>query len=115
MKSVFNATTGTDSSITLVERFEEGMLMLPKFQRGYVWTEEQVILLIDSLEKRYPISAITFAQFERDPHSVKVLDGQQRIVSLVLFIAFPFNIDTFFTIIEPKFSISPTTSPTKKC
>jgi len=30
-------------------------------------------------------------------------------------IAFPFNIDTFFTIIEPKFSISPTTSPTKKC
>jgi len=35
--------------------------------------------------------------------------------SLHKHIAFPFNIDTFFTIIEPKFSISPTTSPTKKC
>ena len=43
------------------------------------------------------------------------LDENGWADTVLLIIAFPFNIDTFFTIIEPKFSISPTTSPTKKC
>ena len=47
--------------------------------------------------------------------SFKVLGSEMQLVASQFDIAFPFNIDTFFTIIEPKFSISPTTSPTKKC
>ncbi|HPL64401.1 MAG TPA: DUF262 domain-containing protein [Syntrophales bacterium] len=86
---------------------------LPALQREFVWTEEQICKLFDSLMRRYPISSFLFWQVPgeaRDDveayeflHTVKesrnraqlarvpgnreltfVLDGQQRLTSLLV-------------------------------
>jgi hypothetical protein len=86
---------------------------LPAMQREFVWTEDQVCALFDSLMRRYPISSFLFWQVpveSRDDveayeflHSVKesrnraslarvhgkrditfVLDGQQRLTALLV-------------------------------
>jgi hypothetical protein len=86
---------------------------LPALQREFVWTEDQVCALFDSLMRRYPISSFLFWQVpveSRDDveayeflHSVKescnrallarvhgkpnitfVLDGQQRLTALLV-------------------------------
>jgi hypothetical protein len=86
---------------------------LPAMQREFVWTEDQVCSLFDSLMRRYPISSFLFWQVpmeSRDDveayeflHSVKesqnraplaclngrgditfVLDGQQRLTALLV-------------------------------
>ncbi len=81
----------------LINRIEEGDIKIPAFQRGFVWDQEQVIELIDSIYNDYPIGSIllwnsverlkstrNIAGFlipERDPqYPVNyVLDGQQRL------------------------------------
>ncbi len=86
---------------------------LPALQREFVWTEEQICQLFDSLMRRYPISSFLFWQVPADGdddveayeflHTVKesrnrallarvhgnrdltfVLDGQQRLTSLLV-------------------------------
>lgn len=84
---------------------------LPAIQRPFVWNSDQVITLIDSLLKGYPISSLMFWAVDEDlkrelriynfienwkpgmqnlPASVNgrdvtlVLDGQQRITSLLI-------------------------------
>ena len=86
-------------------------LFLPAMQREFVWTEEQICALFDSLMRRYPISSFLYWQVpveSRDDveaykflNSVKdscnrasrahidgrrdiifVLDGQQRLTAL---------------------------------
>ncbi|MFE1027194.1 DUF262 domain-containing protein [Streptomyces sp. NPDC058818] len=32
--------------------------MLPKFQRGFVWTPEQVLYLLDSVRRNYPVGSL---------------------------------------------------------
>ena len=66
-----------------LSRFKGGVFKLPNFQRGYVWTKEQALLFVDSVLKGYPLSSLTFAQLERDSVDMYLLDGQQRILSLV--------------------------------
>ena len=98
------------SIFSVVQQISTGELMLPHIQRPFVWDEEQMTLLLDSLLKGYPIQtfllwktkeAIAVRKFqpELDPlrevgaaydeassreNVVKtlVLDGQQRIQSL---------------------------------
>jgi uncharacterized protein with ParB-like and HNH nuclease domain len=86
---------------------------LPALQREFVWTEEQICQLFDSLMRRYPISSFLFWQVPAEEYgdveayeflrTVKeshnraqftrvhgnrdltfVLDGQQRLTSLWL-------------------------------
>ncbi len=85
---------------------------LPAIQRPYVWQPDQIISLFDSLLKGYPISAFLFWQIDQerkadweiykfienfkfgDTHNelvepdgrdvVLVLDGQQRLTSLII-------------------------------
>lgn len=35
-----------------------GRFKLPQFQRGFVWNEAQVALLIDSIARNYPIGSL---------------------------------------------------------
>lgn len=52
-------------------------LVLPKFQRGYVWNSVKKIELIDSLHKGYPFgSLLTYQKSSKGKE--KLLDGQQR-------------------------------------
>ncbi len=77
-----------------------GRIQLPDFQRDWVWTEESVRELIDSVSRGYPIGSLLFVdtrnrqvQFQARPFfgvqvpegteaEKLVLDGQQRLTSL---------------------------------
>jgi hypothetical protein len=98
------------SIYSVLQQISKGEIMLPHIQRPFVWDEEQMAQLLDSLLKGYPIQTFLFwktqdaiavrrFQAELDPlrdvassydeasskeNVVKtlVLDGQQRIQSL---------------------------------
>ena len=42
----------------LIGRIEEGDIKIPAFQRGFVWNQDQVVSLIDSIYNEYPIGSI---------------------------------------------------------
>jgi len=84
----------------LITRIEEGDIKIPAFQRGFVWNQEQVIELLDSIYRDYPIGSILlwnsnerlkstrniggFLIPDREPeYPVNyVLDGQQRLATI---------------------------------
>jgi uncharacterized protein with ParB-like and HNH nuclease domain len=100
------------SSIAGVIRRLNRDYYLPAIQRPYVWTPEQIVRLFDSLLKGYPISSFLFWDIEpgqvatldiykfvedfkygdfhnetavvTDQHLTLVLDGQQRLTSLLI-------------------------------
>lgn len=79
---------------TVLDHIDSGHVVLPEFQRGYVWSRDQVRRLFDSLYRRYPIggllvwvteakTAIKRGQGPVTPGIVKLLlDGQQRMTTL---------------------------------
>lgn len=78
----------------LIEKYKKGEIGIPEFQRNYVWKEERILKLIDSLYKHYPIGALIIWTPEID-EKIKskdknvgrplqwLIDGQQRTKSLV--------------------------------
>jgi hypothetical protein len=78
---VLNPGHGTVPPKTLIDEFVNGHIVIPDFQREFVWSDEKVRQLAESVWKGYPIGILTF--FNTDNASY-VLDGQQRILSLVL-------------------------------
>lgn len=88
----------------LIPLLESGKYLLPSFQRQYVWDEDDIKDLIDSIINNYPIGTVILwkpsnaAVSEIDPfskplldvsganHKEKfyVIDGQQRLTSLLL-------------------------------
>jgi uncharacterized protein with ParB-like and HNH nuclease domain len=71
----------------ILDRIDSGSILLPEFQRGYVWNRDQVRGLMRSLYRRYPVG--TFLVWEtagatavRGDHKtgawpkVLLLDGQ---------------------------------------
>lgn len=93
---------------TLLSEIERGEIVLPAIQRNFVWRQEQITKLLDSIMRSYPVGIallwetyedIEYRRFEIDykqdqpavfkdnPQSKKlrlVLDGQQRLQSLFL-------------------------------
>lgn len=79
---------------TILDQIDLGALVLPEFQRGYVWNREQVRGLMDSLYRGHPVgSLLTWLTSTENathrgegpvqPGSVRLLlDGQQRITTL---------------------------------
>ncbi len=84
----------------LVDRIRDGDIKIPAFQRGFVWDQEQITELLDSIYKNYPIGSILLWSSherlkasrnigglvlpDREPdYPVNyVLDGQQRLSSI---------------------------------
>ncbi len=84
----------------IINRIGEGDIKIPAFQRGFVWNQDQIIELIDSIYNDYPIGSILlwnsserlkstrniagFVIPERAPqYPVNyVLDGQQRLSAI---------------------------------
>ncbi|ASR03331.1 GmrSD restriction endonuclease domain-containing protein [Gordonia rubripertincta] len=78
---------------TLLDQIDSGIVLLPEFQRGYVWNRDQVRGLMRSIYRGYPVGSLLM--WETAPESVSVrgdiagvgmrhllLDGQQRITTL---------------------------------
>jgi len=79
---------------TILDYIDNGHMALPEFQRGYVWSRDQVRGLFGSLYRRHPVGgllvwatqseeAIHRGDQQLAPGVVKLLlDGQQRMTSL---------------------------------
>jgi len=84
----------------LISRIEEGDIIIPAFQRGFVWNQEQVLELLDSIYRDYPIGSILLWTTNERLKSTRniggflipereseypvnyVLDGQQRLATI---------------------------------
>jgi len=94
--------------VGLVEQAYQGKICLPNFQRDFVWTREEVADLVRSIVRGYFIGSLLFLRcdpvsppfapiffrgakpVQREPRpELLVLDGQQRISSLVYALTAP--------------------------
>src|SRR6202051_1770267 len=78
----------------LIDDYRSGRIVIPEFQREYVWKKSKAPLLIDSLYRGFPISSLLLWQSEeetrsrrRDPRPSRssmswLIDGQQRVITL---------------------------------
>ena len=67
----------------ILANVESGGLILPAFQRGYVWRRWQVRDLFDSLYRGHPVGSLLTWLTTRDGIKTELLlDGQQRVTSL---------------------------------
>ena len=84
----------------LVRSFTTGKILLPQFQRDYVWKPKKIRNLLDSLHQEYPIGGFylwrpTSGAFDPKPKQFRggaqainteflgyLIDGQQRLTSL---------------------------------
>lgn len=65
----------------LVKRINSGDIVVPTFQRSYVWKRYQADRFIESLLLGLPVPGLFLAQ-ERDTRRLIVVDGQQRLETL---------------------------------
>ncbi|HEY2077601.1 MAG TPA: DUF262 domain-containing protein, partial [Streptosporangiaceae bacterium] len=79
----------------ILDQIDSGSVLLPEFQRGYVWNRDQVRGLMRSLYLGYPVGSLLTWETRADGSLVRgqeatatpalrvlILDGQQRITSL---------------------------------
>ena len=78
----------------ILDQIDSGSVLLPEFQRGYVWNRDQVRGLMRSLYRGYPVGGLLTWETHADGSLVRgeatvtralrvlILDGQQRITSL---------------------------------
>ncbi|MGD9526410.1 MAG: DUF262 domain-containing protein [Pseudonocardia sp.] len=78
---------------TILDQIDAGSMLLPEFQRGYVWNRDQVRGLMRSLYNGYPVGALLVWETEGNGQAVRggtmtvgpkqlLLDGQQRVTTL---------------------------------
>lgn len=68
----------------LVKRLREDSILVPGFQRRYVWTISQASRFIESLLLGLPVPGI-FLSRESESQKLLVVDGQQRLKTLQFF------------------------------
>ena len=68
----------------LYEMFCDGDIAIPDYQRGFVWSIKQSSLLIESFLIGLPVPPIFL--YIDDENKNLVIDGQQRLMSIVYFI-----------------------------
>lgn len=83
----------------LLDEVRQGRLRIPEFQRPFKWQRDDAMKLLDSIYRGYPVGTLLFWEAHAGPTSMSfgsvkldagerpdalwVVDGQQRIVSLV--------------------------------
>lgn len=68
---------------TLVDGFDSLLYVIPKYQRKFIWSQDQVQSLAISLLRGLPIPPIYV--YRNENGQLEILDGQQRMVSLFLY------------------------------
>ena len=74
----------------LHEKWKAGDIIVPNFQRGFVWNQVQASKLIESFLVGLPIPAI-FLYRERNSEKYLVIDGQQRLMSTFYYLGGKFG------------------------
>lgn len=94
-------TQAYDLSVqTLVEQWNSKLLILPEIQREYVWDDSRASRLIESLILNIPIPVLYFA--ETDEAKYEIIDGHQRIRSIVRFLGDEFPLTGLQVLTEYK-------------
>ena len=65
----------------LVRRLNRNDIMIPKYQRAFVWTQNRSSRFVESLLMGLPVPGI-FLYREKGSQQLLVIDGQQRLMSL---------------------------------
>lgn len=68
----------------LVEKWRDGQLIIPDFQRAYVWTQPQASKLIESFLLGLPVPQV-FLYKDRESQKLLVVDGHQRLSTIAQF------------------------------
>ncbi len=68
---------------TLMENLENNYFIIPRNQRNFIWTQDQVKELAISLVKGFPIPPLY--GYRNKDNQLVILDGQQRLMSLYLY------------------------------
>lgn len=100
MASTSKITPSSPRLASLLSDVERGNIKIPVFQREYIWSDEQIISLLDSIYRGYPVgSLLMWSTREELKHERNVggfslpvtpedypvnyiLDGQQRLTTL---------------------------------
>ena len=103
----------------LVSEYRGGHIVIPEFQRDYVWRPSKAPKLVDSLYRGFPISSLLLWQSSeksvarrRDPRPDKsggaswLIDGQQRVITLARTIAGDEGIEVMFNPVEDVFRLA---------
>ena len=69
---------------TLLEQWSDETLLIPEFQREYVWDDSKASRLIESLLLNIPIPVLYFS--ETADAKYQIVDGHQRVRSVVRFV-----------------------------
>jgi uncharacterized protein with ParB-like and HNH nuclease domain len=79
--SYYGADYPVDS---LVQRMRENEIIIPHFQREYVWKHDEASKFIESLILRLPVPSI-FLLRDKQTNNLIIIDGQQRLKTLLYF------------------------------
>lgn len=79
----------------LYEKWQAKNMLLPPFQRQFVWTLKQSSRLVESFLLGLPVPAV-FLYKERTSQKFLVIDGQQRLLSVFFFFSGKFPGDRIF-------------------
>jgi len=110
--STFENTTYLLSE--LLRQTSTGVIQLPEFQRGWIWDDDQIKDILVSIAGKYPVGSVTLLEYA-DKNLLKtrpveglgksvpkgcepemlILDGQQRLSSLVRCAFLDTPVDTF--------------------
>ncbi len=77
-----------------LEKSNNKQLVIPPFQRSFVWDQVKASKLIESFLLGLPVPGV-FLYKERDTNKLQVIDGQQRILSAVRFFKNDFDDKAF--------------------
>jgi uncharacterized protein with ParB-like and HNH nuclease domain len=99
-KPIKDPQPSVDRIDDLAKRILNGDIYLPKFQREFIWERQQVLDLLDSVARNYPIGSVLLWQSKQELRSESriadleillpkpdypvncLLDGQQRLSSI---------------------------------
>ncbi len=86
-----------------LDKYDSGQLVIPPFQRSYVWDQVKASKLIESFLFGLPVPGV-FLYKERQTNKLQVIDGQQRILSAVKFFKNDFFEERIFRLknVNPK-------------
>ena len=79
------ATYPSDYTLeSLQQMMERNDIVIPRYQRNYVWNIRQASLLVESFLLGLPVPPLFL--YVRDDNKSEVIDGQQRLLSMMYFL-----------------------------
>jgi len=103
----------------LIEDYRAGRIVIPEFQRDYVWRKSKAPKLVDSLYRGFPISSLLVWQSGEETRSRRLdprpkrttvmnwlIDGQQRVITLARTMSGDQGIAVVFHPVDETFSLA---------